>query len=462
MTNLQSSVGAIPVSNPIPVLQIPEGGVRLVDLTTEQNRKWEDALSMMMWKAPGMQHLFYTLLDAKDGTSASNYSALMSRDIPIAATDGTHISVNPDTFFKLKLPERVFVLAHEVAHNARGDVEMLRRISTAGRVPMNDGTFLPFDNDTMQKSMDAVINAWLIESDIGEPPPMGFYDDNVTGADSAIDVYKRYYKAKPPDGKKPSPQPGQSPAGAGGGFDQLTAPGALTGKDPAKAAAGRSEERWGVEMTQALALEKMKRHGNVPAGYSRFFEKLLEPKITWQDHILMLINRTVGEGGLRWDLPHPYLGNAGDDQYFMPAPTGFGAGWIVIWMDTSGSIGEKELLDGATEVVGLLEEVNPQRLTVIWNDAAISYVDEIRDAADMAAVRKRGVKGGGGTDYEPVQTWIKKNGDGNPDLFIGFTDGYVTFPKKEHPYPTIWASSTDVEYPFGEAVRLNKPKPERA
>ncbi len=128
MPNSKNFTGAIPVSNPTPVLTeipaVPEGGVKLVDLTALQVKKWDDTLSMMMWKAPGMQHLFYTLLDAK-GSSASEYSALMSRDIPVAATDAVHISVNPDTFFELTLPNRVFVMAHEVAHAARGDVEML-------------------------------------------------------------------------------------------------------------------------------------------------------------------------------------------------------------------------------------------------------------------------------------------------------------------------------------------------
>lgn len=455
MSNLQNSVGAIPVSNPIPVLQIPDSGVRLVDLDAAQAKKWDDTLSMMMWKAPGMQHLFYTLLDAK-GSSASDFSALMSRDVPVAATDGSHISVNPDTFFEMRLPERVFVMAHEVAHNARGDVETLRRVSQSGIVPMNDGTFLPFDNDMAQQSMDAVINAWLIESDIGEPPPNSVYDSNVTGADSWLDVYQKYYKKKP-EGKGPG-KPGNG-KGQPGGFDKMTAPGALTGQDPNKAAAKRSNDKWGVELQQALMLEKMKRHGNAPAGYSRFFEKLLEPKIAWQDKIQMLINKATGDGSLRWDIPHPYLGNAGNDQYFVPSPTGFGAGWILLWMDTSGSVGEKELLDGSTEVVGILELVNPERLTVVWNDAAISYVDEVRDVSDMDAIRKRGVKGGGGTDFQPVLDWIKNNPDGNPDLFIGFTDGYVSFPKKPYPFPTIWASSTDVEYPFGEVVRLNH-KPE--
>ena len=62
-----------------------------------------------------------------------------------------------------------------------------------------------------------------------------------------------------------------------------------------------------------------------------------------------------------------------------------------------------------------------------------------------------------GNTFKAIATdWIAKNNRGEqPDLFIGFTDGEVAF-AKSHPFPTIWASSTDKKYPFGQVVRVNK------
>ena len=38
---------------------------------------------------------------------------------------------------------------------------------------------------------------------------------------------------------------------------------------------------------------------------------------------------------------------------------------------------------------------------------------------------------------------------------IALTDGYVTFPEAEPDFMMIWASTTDIEYPFGDVVRIN-------
>ena len=43
-----------------------------------------------------------------------------------------------------------------------------------------------------------------------------------------------------------------------------------------------------------------------------------------------------------------------------------------------------------------------------------------------------------------------------PEVFIGFTDGYVTFPAIVPDIPVIiWAMTTDKDAPFGEMVRIN-------
>ena len=91
---------------------------------------------------------------------------------------------------------------------------------------------------------------------------------------------------------------------------------------------------------------------------------------------------------------------------------------------------------------------------MFWCDAAIHQIDEIEDAADLMRIKCRGVKGGGGTSCDPVFAWIDQNAHEAPDAMVCFTDGYVTFPKNAPTYPVIWASTTDVKYPWGEVVRI--------
>lgn len=431
----------VPTSSGSPVTV----AVTHVDIDAENARKWGDTMSMMVWTAAGFQHLLYKLLNAQNNT-ASKHVAIMSKDVPVAATDSKNIIVNPDTFFKYELAERVFIVAHEIVHNVFGDVELLARCRRSGTVPMNDGTTRPFDNETMQRAMDARINALLKSSKIGKIPKDGIDDPNVASTDSVLDVYEKYYKKKHGDeGQEPDPNSPPS------GFDQLMQPGSATGQQPGQAK--RNPSQWAAEIATAQMIEAMKSQGKMAGALQRMFQQILEPEVPWTDHIETLINRQVGDGGYDWTIPDPWMAV---HEFFSPTPTGHGAGWIVIWGDTSGSRGDDELASNMAELAGIMESVNPQRLTVIWCDADINNIDELQDPADLGVIQARGTGGGGGTDYKPVRDWIRKNGEGDPDLFIGFTDGYVSFPKREPSYPVIWASSTDHKYPFGQVVRVNK------
>lgn len=410
-------------------------------LTPEQKDKWDSTCSMMVWTCPGFAHLWYKLLNNHDG----DYTAVMTKSVPFAATDAKNIMINPDTFFKFSLPERTYVMAHEIVHNVYGDVELLHRCNNMGTVPMNDGSpALPFRNSTMQKAMDLRINALLTKSRIGKPPKEGHFDAKMTGEESVLDVYKKCYEEEGPD---PEDQ-GNNP----GGFDALQKPGQSSGKAPGASSNQRNPQQWAVETAAAQVIEQNKSQGKMAGALKRMFEKLLEPEVDWRNHIHTLINRITGSGGWNWKVPDPYWA---PHEFFSPRRSGKGAGWIVVWGDTSGSRGDDEIASNMAELAGILEDVNPQRITVVWCDADIDFIDEVKDAADLSHIQARGTKGGGGTDQQPVFDWIAKQDD-TPDLYIGFTDGLVDFPDTPPKFPVIWASSTDQPYPFGQVVRVNR------
>lgn len=419
------------------------------ELTPKQVNQWEDTMTMMMWTAPGFRHILYRLLNQGN----NKHTVIPSKDgCSIACTDGKNIVVNPDEFFKFSLPERVYITAHEIIHNVFGDVELLHRCNRSGNVPMHDGTNIPFSNAEMQKAMDARINALIEESEIGKRPSVGHFDPKVTSASSVLDIYKQYFLEAHPDGKLPG---GSGDGSNPGGFDSLLPPGSSMGQNPNSAGAQRNQQQWQQEIMTAQTLEQVRSHGKMAAGLKRLFKEILQPEVPWVDHIQTIINRATGDGGYDWTKPNPWF--AALDIY-QPSETGHGAGWIVMWGDTSGSRSDAEVASNMAELAGIMEEVNPQRLTVIWCDAEINYVDEITDPIDLDKIRARGTGGGGGTDLDPVMGWIRNNGEGEPDLFIGFTDGYVGFPEHEPKFPVIWASSTDVKYPWGQVVRVNKKK----
>jgi hypothetical protein len=98
-------------------------GEKLLDcgLTPEQKEKWDSTCSMMVWTCPGFAHLWYKLLHNHNG----EYTAIFTKDVPNACTDGKNIIINPDWFFKLSLPERTYVMG------ARDRAQRLRRRGVA-------------------------------------------------------------------------------------------------------------------------------------------------------------------------------------------------------------------------------------------------------------------------------------------------------------------------------------------
>jgi predicted metal-dependent peptidase len=382
------------------------------------------------------------LLAERNNAGKTEHVGVFTKDIPNACTDGKNVMFNPDWYFALTLPERVYVAGHEVVHNVYGDVEFLHQCVNSGKVPQSDGTTIPFDNMTMQKSMDFRINALLDQSKIGIAPKEGNFDASTTANDALLEVYRRNWK-KQPDGQ------GGGGGTDPGGFDSVLPPGKSTGQNPNQAAAQRNAQQWGVELAAARKLDQIRHQGRSPGALERMYTDILEPEIPWIEQIKTTFARKIGSGGKTWKLP--------DRRYmvhglYLPRSTGFGAGHIVVYGDTSGSIGNEEIAAYIAELGGILEDVKPKRLTVLWTDTRIAKVDEIEDISDLQNLKPLG---GGGSDSRPCFKWIEDL-DETPECFVGFTDGAISFPAHEPKCEVIWASVTDCSYPFGDVVRIRK------
>lgn len=410
-------------------------------LTPQQVREWQDTMSLMAWTCPGFRHLFYKLLNNNHG----KYVCVPTRKVPVAATDARNILINPDTFFKYPLQERVFIIGHEIVHNIYMDVPFLHRCQQNETVPMNDGTTKPFNNEVMQRAMDYRINALLRDSRIGKPPKECCLDDTIAKAhDGIADVYKKLYEDHEQNGTMP-----------GGGFDVVLKPNASTGQSPNQSP--QNPQQWAVEVKAAQTLEQMRSQGKMAGALQRMFEEILNPIVPWTEKIRGIFNRKVGSGNYNWRRP--------DRRFivrdlYMPSRSGNGAGWVVCWADTSGSISSTEMSQYLAELSAIVEDCQPKRLTVVWCDAAIGRIDDLEEACDMAALKAdiaaNGVNGGGGTSVDPVFDWIRDQGE-KPEVFIGFTDGYVSFPHVEPDFVTIWASTAKKpeDYPWGDVVEIN-------
>lgn len=415
-------------------------------LTPQEERMWNETRVALLWQAPMFTHIFYEMMNC----STSSYIALFTKspDIPIAATDGKSLILNPDGFFKYDLQERVFICAHEIAHNIFDHCGQGYRFSVAGHIGYADGSRLEYNSELMNVATDLVINDMLCEASIGKYNTDWLHDKALgTAADSAIDVYRKIFKRNGGKGGK-----GGGTGKGNGRFDQHLNPGAGDGKDPHAADSQRNAQEWRTAVEAGMASAKAQ--GKLPASMELAFGKLLNPEVPWNEKIEAFFARKIGSGAYDWRRPDRRLIVR---DIYAPGRSGHGAGTVAVAIDTSGSIvADPTLLDRFMgELAGILEDVRPKRLMVMWIDADVHAVDEVEEPGDIATLKP---KGGGGTDFRPAFDWLARENI-EPDALVYLTDGYGTFPPKAPSYPTLWGNITpqltnNGHYPFGEVVEV--------
>lgn len=412
-----------------------------VDAATE--RKWVETRTALMWQCPAFTHILFSMLSPKGNTLAATFT----RDVPIAATDGKNLILNPDTFFQMTLRERVFVVAHEILHCVFNHCVLGFQLKRVGAVKYADGKSFPYSHEVMNAAMDYVINDLLISDKIGDFPKIGLHDPKMgTKADSFLTVYRRLFES----GKvkqvtmSGNGEPGE---GFGKGFDELLEPGAAQGEDPGQAAQGRSQVAWDTAVAAAIASAKLQ--GKMPAGLERLLSEAIDPQVSWQDHIRAFFARRVGGGGYNWKRADRRLITR---DIIAPQRSGNGCDTIVVGIDTSGSIGQRTLDTFFGELRGIIGDLQPAKVFVVWCDAKVHKVDECDNTEDVGGLK---AAGGGGTDFRPVFDWIEEQGL-HPDALVYMTDGLGSFPEQEPRYPTLWCALKGyrVEYPFGEVVEI--------
>lgn len=407
------------------------GAIRFpeVEITATQAKMWTETRARFLYQCPAYSYLLITML----AVPGSKHLVVFTTAIQTAATDGRHVYINPDFFFPLPADQRVFVLAHEVMHCVWNHMNLNASLRKRGKVVYQDGHELPFNASKMNIAEDYVINDLLFEAKIGALVP-NVYHDKAKGSlnETGLEVYRKIYK---------DPDDGGGGGGGGGQFDDHLEP--LPDDQ-------RSEVEWKSAVASAVQVAKLQ--GKLPACLERAFTDMLEPQVDWTDRIDSLLKRRLGHGSVDWRRPERRSMERG---LFMPSKSGNGCGTVVVACDTSGSITAKQINAFLAEVSGILEDVRPERLVLMWCDADVGRVDELEEVGDLNVVRGKGAPGGGGTSFVPVFEKVREMGL-EPDALVYLTDGYGSFPSKAPAYPVIWGSiALDAEgYPFGDVVEL--------
>lgn len=212
-----------------------------------------------------------------------------------------------------------------------------------------------------------------------------------------------------------------------------------------------AQEQIRKEIDQAL------RQGQILAGkmggrQTRELGELLEPKVRWQDQLREFLSSLAdGKDISTWQrVNRRWL----QHDMYMPSTVSESMGRIVVGVDTSGSIGGRELQEFLSEVKAICDNVKPEMLDLMYWDTEVA-AHEVYARDDLGKMLgKTKPAGGGGTDAACVPDYIKARGI-KPECVVMLTDGYVASWGKWQ-QPVLWCvvGGNKNNAPVGQTIHI--------
>ena len=349
---------------------------------------------------------------------------------PTMAVDGYTIFYNVEFVATLTYKELAGVIAHEVLH-----VAMLHHTRMENRIPkiwnyaadyainpiiLKNGMELPTDRLDDRKYHG--LAAEKIYEDLVEDPKMK-------------EAMKREQDACDAIGEAIG-QALDELANGGKGFDEIRTP------PPEK----EDMAEYDAKALTNTGIAAAKQAGKMPGNMEDIIDAAHAVQVDWKDRLRELLTHKA-RGDQVWHRPNKRLLDEMYLPHFEEVPTGN----LVLAIDTSGSVREKELQTYASEIQSIMIDNCIEKLTVLYVDTIVQKVDVFETHDDF--VMK--LKGRGGTRFEPAFEWVEQQGDTVPDAFLYFTDGEATFPQNPPNYPVIWCiTNDDLQAPWGDTINL--------
>ena len=402
-----------------------------------QNLKLEDKFSkiriQLLWDRDDKGHAFY-------GAVLVKMKIIEKNSIKTFATDGRDIFYNKEYAESLDFEPLKGVIVHEVGHRF-----LMHHVRQQER-----------DAEIWNIACDLSMNQVLERS--GFVLPKGALFDPKFDGWMAEKIYNYIYpkiKAK----QQQQQQQGQNGQGDQGDQSDNGDPTWLQPQSwgniednvtEGMSQAEISEEEADVKEEIFQAVRQAKERGTLPAEVKQMVKVMKRAEINWED---------VVERHLEGDVPHNYSYRRIHKKFYytheMIAPTleHIGVGHIVVAVDSSGSVSNKELQYFLGGLNAMALDLKPKSVTVITCDSKIQNVIKYEQGDEIKMIS---ADGRGGTCVMPVFNYIKEN-DLEVDSFIYFTDmGIHDFPTEEQPYPVLWVS-TDLRAdnaPIGQTTYL--------
>lgn len=363
------------------------------------------------------------------GTLALRLELQEEPGIPTLGVDGRKMYYNP----KFVLEElkgdalATAAVAHEVGHCV---LDHIGRRGARNHIKWNvAGDYVI--NDMLKQSGFTIGAQWLHKDNVLPPwLAQAGVDHKTWGVNLTADAIYNKLPDPPEDG------------GTGGALCEIG-----DGSKPGDAAAAEASEQLSAEWKLATvqAANYAKQQGNIPGVLERFVSEMINPTEDWRTRLRRFFTETTRDD-YSWMRPNKFMVPHG---IYLPTLHTEGMGKMRIIVDTSGSIGQRELDIFGAEIQAIRDQAMPRKTEVVYCDARVNHVETFT----REDVLKLKGYGGGGTDFRPPFTYAYE--DAEPPAAIAYlTDGYGTFPDTPPESPVIWCMTTDVMPPWGERMQI--------
>lgn len=342
-------------------------------------------------------------------------------DVPTACTNGRDEMYGRAFVDDLNDAELRFLILHESYHK-------LYKHLTTWRWMYDESPQLA------NIACDYVINCKINDENpdgFAKMPDCGLFDAEFRGMDSA-QVYKLL--------KDSDDQPEDS------GFDSHDWEGAEELTDDEKRELGREIDE-AIRQGALIA-------GKMGTGGDRDLDKLLQPQVDWREVLREFVQSTcTGHDYSTWARPNRrYIGA----NVYLPSTISERVDELVIAIDTSASISQRDITTFLSEVKSICDVVQPETVRLLYWDTSVCGDEKYNGAevADMVTSTKP--KGGGGTYVECVTKHMQAESI-TPQAVIVFTDGYLGGQWGTWSCPVLWCLlNNDRTVPDnGKLLRIN-------
>ena len=334
-------------------------------------------------------------------------------NVPTACTNGRDEMYGRAFVDSLTDAELRFVILHEAYH------KMYSHLTTWKHL-YDKHAFLA------NVSCDYVINVQLVDGDAGEGfivmPDIGLFDAEYRNMDSAQVFHKIYESLDDPEDTDT------------GGFAYGKP---LDDHDWEGAEALTAEEKRDLEREIDEAIRQGALvAGKLGSGGARDLEALLKPQINWRDALREFIATTcAGNDFSTYARPNRRYLSTG---VYLPSGISQQVKELVIAIDTSGSIRQRDLTVFLSEIKSICDTVHPEAVRLLYWDTKVC-ADERYDRTELdTLVQSTKPAGGGGTDVTCVTEYMTKHRI-TPQAVVVFTDGYVWGGWGKWSCPVLWS-----------------------